>query len=50
MHGTGGNPFDAAAMQPRGDQSQWNSIFKSLGGEMEYPEPDIPDDIYDYEE
>lgn len=49
---TGGrrNPFDPNTIYTRQDQGVWDNIYKQLQGEMEYPEPDIPDDIYDYEE
>lgn len=50
LHGGGANPFRDSANYTREDQGAWNSIFKQLGGEMEYPEPEIPDNIYEPEE
>lgn len=50
LYGGSRNPFGSGSSYGSDDQSQWNSIFKALGGEMEYPEPEIPDDIYDYDE
>jgi hypothetical protein len=48
LYGGSRSPFGSGAGYGSDDQSQWNSIFKALGGEMEYPEPEIPE--YDYEE
>lgn len=48
LYGSSRSPFGSGAGYSTADQSQWNSIFKALGGEMEYPEPDIPE--YDFEE
>jgi hypothetical protein len=48
--GGGKNPFNESAIYSRDDEASWNSIYRQLGGEMEYPEPEIPDDIYDEEE
>jgi hypothetical protein len=48
LYGSSRSPFGPSGGYGAEDQSQWNNIFKSLGGEMEYPEPEIPE--YDYEE
>jgi hypothetical protein len=48
LYGGSRSPFGSGAGYSSADQAQWNSIFKALGGEMEYPEPEIPE--YDYEE
>lgn len=50
LHGAGSNPFrDSASYKPE-DKSEWSKVFAALGGEMEYPEPEIPEDIYVYPE
>lgn len=50
LHGGTRNPFADSASYDRDDQAVWNDIWKQLGSETEYPEPEIPEDIYDLEE
>lgn len=50
LYGGSRSPFGSGAGYSAADQAQWDRVFKALGGEMEYPEPEIPDEIYDYEE
>ena len=50
LHGGGRNPFGDNASYSQQDQGVWNSIWRQLGSEMEYPEPQIPKDIYEEED